>query len=93
MIKFFKNRPSISVTSGSNLMKGLRAHGVPVASSCGGVAVCAKCWVRVVDGAEHLSAPGSEEKALHLNHDRAADERLSCQAEVHGDVTLDTTYW
>ncbi len=92
-IKFVKSRPAVEVSSGANLMQALLAHEIPVASSCRGDGVCAKCRVRIVEGAKNLS-PETEIEAMRRDQfDFAGDERLSCQAEVLGDITIDTPYW
>jgi ferredoxin len=68
-----------------------RRTGAPLANSCGGVGVCARCRVRILAGAEHLSAPTSVE--TRFSRGFAADERMACQAVVHGDCEVTTTYW
>lgn len=74
-------------------MNSLQDAGIPVASSCGGDAVCAKCLLKVTAGAENLSAPTPEELFLKEIHDIPDDTRVSCQARVLGDVTVDARYW
>lgn len=92
-VGFLKSRPAIEVTAGANLMQALLAHEIPVASSCRGDGVCAKCRVRIVEGAKNLS-PETEIEAMRRDQfDFARDERLSCQAEVLGNITIDTPYW
>lgn len=70
-----------------------RRAGVPLGNSCGGVGVCSRCKVRVVAGAEHLSAATSIEVRFGTARGFAADERMACQAVVTGDCTVTTTYW
>jgi len=65
-----------------------RTVGAPLGNSCGGVGVCARCKVRVVEGA--LSEPTSRE----LKFGQLGEgERLACQAVVTGDCAVTTTYW
>lgn len=66
-----------------------RRAGVPLANSCGGVGVCARCRVRVVAG--ELSEPTSVE--LRFGRGFAEGERMACQAVVTGECTVTTTYW
>jgi 2Fe-2S ferredoxin len=68
-----------------------RRTGAPLGNSCGGVGVCARCRVRVVEGAENLSAPTSVE--MRFSKGFAEGERMACQAVVQGEVTVTTTYW
>ncbi len=70
----------------------LRAR-LPVARSCRGVAVCAACRVRVLDGAGNLDPPTAAETALAAREPLRAGERYACQARVRGPVTITTTYW
>ena len=75
------------------LLDVARRAGVPLGNSCGGVGVCARCKVRVVSGAEHLSAPTSIELRFGPARGFKEDERMACQAVVTGDCTVTTTYW
>jgi 2Fe-2S ferredoxin len=68
-----------------------RRAGAPLGNSCGGVGVCARCRVRVVEGAENLSAPTSVE--VRFAKGFAEGERMACQAVVQDAVTVTTTYW
>ncbi|MBV8519481.1 MAG: (2Fe-2S)-binding protein [Acidobacteria bacterium] len=70
-----------------------RRAGAPLGNSCGGVGVCTRCKVRVVEGSEALSAPTSIELRFGAANRFAAGERMACQAVVTGDCTVTTTYW
>ena len=93
IIRFSKNLPEIHVDVGANLMTALRSGGRPVASSCGGKAVCTKCVVTIIKGRENLSAQNADEIALREIHQIAKDGRVSCQTLINGDITVDTPYW
>ncbi len=92
-IRFIKNLPTIKVAWGANLMKSLTAAGLPVASSCHGDGVCAKCRVQVIEGAENLSKIENLEQNLRDRNRLSQDVRVSCQAHVLGDITVDAGYW
>jgi ferredoxin len=62
-----------------------RRAGAPIGNSCGGIGICNRCRIRVVQGAENLTPPTRFEKD--------PEERLACQAVVLGDCTVTTTYW
>lgn len=70
-----------------------RRIGAPLGASCGGVGICARCRVRVLEGAENLSAPTSIELRIGSAREFAPDERMACQAVVNGDCRVTTTYW
>ena len=59
-----------------------RRAGAPIGNSCGGVGVCKRCRVKIVEG--EVSPPTRFE---------TPDDRLACQAIVLGDCTVTTTYW
>jgi 2Fe-2S ferredoxin len=92
-IRFVKKIPELSVTMGANLMDELLLAGLPVASSCHGDGICAKCRVRVVSGAENLSKIGAIEEIVRDRLKIPREYRVSCQTQVLGDVVIDTSYW
>ncbi len=75
------------------LLDVARRAGVPLGNSCGGVGVCTRCKVRVVEGIENLTAPTAIEARFAAANRFAAGERMACQAVVTGDCTVTTTYW
>lgn len=93
VIRFEKELPELKVESGANLMEELLRAGLPVASSCHGDGICGKCRVRLVRGAENLSKIGSLEQIVRDRLPVPQDFRISCQSQVLGDITIDTTYW
>jgi 2Fe-2S ferredoxin len=92
-IKFVKNKPDLNVPERSNLMRVLLEADLPVASSCDGEGVCAKCRLKIISGMENLSAPNDTELILKEQNSLSKDVRISCQVEVLGDVTVDASYW
>ncbi|MGZ3768789.1 MAG: 2Fe-2S iron-sulfur cluster-binding protein [Bdellovibrio sp.] len=93
LISFKKNRAPITVPFEVNLMEALLEAGVPVASSCNGDGVCAKCKIIVVEGKNNLSKENETEIFLKQKFSLSADQRISCQTKVTGDITIDATYW
>lgn len=93
VISFLKNNKTIHVTEGSNLMQELIKADIPVASSCYGDGVCAKCKLQIIKGNENLSKPNATELFLMDAHSLKKDERISCQTHVLGDVCIWASYW
>jgi len=94
IISFSKvNRASLQVDPGENLMQTLLKAGVPVASSCHGDGICAKCRLQVVKGFENLSAPNDTELFLREKFKLNKDQRISCQSFINGDIEIDASYW
>jgi 2Fe-2S ferredoxin len=75
------------------LLDVARRAAVPLGNSCGGVGICARCRVTVLEGADRLSPPTSIESRIGAARGFAADERMACQAVVMGECRITTTYW
>jgi ferredoxin, 2Fe-2S len=76
---------------GDSLFEIARRNGVPVATACNAKATCGLCRMKIVAGAEHLSAFNANEKKHLGNVYFITKERLSCQARLvgEGDVTVE----
>jgi 2Fe-2S ferredoxin len=68
---------------GDDLLEVLHANGVPIATSCGGVASCGMCQVIILSGSEML-APRKPQELVHLGSVPEAGARLACQARLLG---------
>ena len=84
---------SADAKANETLLDAARRANVPLGNSCRGIGICARCRVRIVEGAENLGAPTSVEERVSKQRDLGADERLACQAVVLGDCAVTTTYW
>lgn len=92
-ISFKKNTQFIIVPLGTNLMSALLKADLPVASSCHGDGVCAKCVIEIHEGSENLSPIHKREESLLKKIPNNKSIRFSCQTKVMGDILVDTTYW
>tara|TARA_Y100001954_G_C15827547_1_gene613059 strand:- start:7651 stop:8391 length:741 start_codon:yes stop_codon:yes gene_type:complete len=74
-----------------SILEALKEKGVYIKSSCGGVASCTDCRVKVIAGEDALTTPPFEEVQLLGNVFHITKERLSCQTKICGDeiVILD----
>lgn len=68
----------------------LRA-GLPLASSCGGRAVCGDCVVRIVEGA--APPPDAEEVGWRARKRYEGPLRLACCLRPNSPLVIATTYW
>ena len=85
------------VERGTAVLEAARQLGEPIESICGGYLACRKCRVHLEEGdfskhgitsqANHLSAIGTDEQAA-ITRLNIAGDRLSCQAQVLGDVLI-----
>jgi len=84
---------------GTPVLKAARSLGVDVDSVCGGRAICGRCQVVCIEGelpkhgfvsrASSLSPVGEAELRYRERRGIAAGRRLSCQAQILGDVAID----
>ncbi|MBI5645562.1 MAG: (2Fe-2S)-binding protein [Ignavibacteriae bacterium] len=71
----------------------IRRHGYPIASSCDGDGVCDKCRLRIVAGADNVTAPNDTERRFMRERSFDDGERMACQIRCTGDISVRTTYW
>jgi uncharacterized 2Fe-2S/4Fe-4S cluster protein (DUF4445 family) len=85
------------VESGKTLLEAAQSLGVDIEALCGNKKVCGKCKVRIEEGyfekdniesgMSHLS-PLTDDETKHIKPEDGPGIRLSCTAEVQGDVTV-----
>ena len=65
------------------LMEVLRASGYPIAATCGGMALCATCYVEVLSGVHQLDEPTDAElDMLDTLPSTTPRSRLACQVRI-----------
>jgi 2Fe-2S ferredoxin len=79
----------IEIDSDKSLMEAIREQNIYIKSSCGGVASCSDCIIKVVSGTDNLTEPPFEEIKLLGNVFHITKERLSCQTKLMGDACID----
>jgi len=62
-----------------------RRAGAPIGNSCGGIGICNRCRVRIVEGEENLTP--------RTRFETDPEQRLACQAIVLGECKITTSYW
>ena len=88
-ITFLPSGTTIEVKPGTSVFHAADRAGVAIASQCGGKCACALCRVKVVDGEDVVSPMRWEEEGHMGNAFFITRERLSCQLQVFGDVTIE----
>lgn len=83
----------LEVDKGSNLLRALQKHQIPVGSSCGGQGLCASCKVSLLSPPKGLTSPTDKESELSERNHLQLNERISCQCQVVGPITITTGYW
>ncbi len=84
---------------GTPVLQAARSLGVDIDSVCGGRALCGRCQVTVAEGelskhgivsrVENLTPAGEAETRHRARRGLASDRRLSCQAQLCGDIAID----
>jgi uncharacterized 2Fe-2S/4Fe-4S cluster protein (DUF4445 family) len=84
---------------GTPVLQAARSLGVDIDSVCGGRGICGRCQVLVSEGEfpkhgltsklDHLSAFGKVEEDYCVTQPLVDGRRLSCSAQVLGDVVID----
>jgi 2Fe-2S ferredoxin len=70
-----------------NLMETLKTFEYDMRATCGGMALCADCHCKVVDGGDNLPEPEEAELiTLDTRPDANASSRLACQLKVSPQV-------
>jgi len=77
----------LEARDGEDLLEILQANDIPIATSCGGVATCGLCRIKIISGAEGVTAIRTQE-LVHLgNVAKITGQRLACQSKVDGAAT------
>jgi len=92
-VTFIPLAASATAKSNETVLDVARRANAPIGNSCGAIGICARCRVRVVDGAENLSAMTTIELRTLTRVGFEDGERLACQAAVFGDCAVTTSYW
>jgi len=88
-ITFSSAGVTAEVRAGTSLLDAAQEAGVAVPTSCGGKASCHLCKVKILDGFDAISPMQYTEESALGNVFFITHERLACQTQVIGDVTLD----
>jgi 2Fe-2S ferredoxin len=75
------------IDMGLNLMEAIRANGMQIKATCGGMAMCATCNVRITS--DHSLPPMSEDEEAMLDEAFVLDEegsRLACQIPITEEI-------
>lgn len=71
---------------GQTLLQIALDNGIPIEHACGGNGFCTTCMCKVKEGMGNLSPRNDREENMGIIND---PERLSCQAEISGDVEVE----
>jgi len=76
---------------GHTILDVARENNIALHCECGGFCNCCTCHVVIVDGLDNTSSPTDDEDDMldALEDSRDEGSRLSCQAEIYGDVVVE----
>ena len=92
-IRFDPMRLIADVRTDETILDAARRVGAPVGNSCGGIGICRRCRVTVVEGSDRLGTMTTIERDQARLSNFARNERLACQTIVNGDCVITTSYW
>ena len=88
-IRFIPQNEEVALSSDKSVMEMALSKGLPIQSSCKGMATCGECRVFLVEGEHNVLPPTSKELALIGQGHYIDRRRLSCQLYCFGEVTVD----
>jgi len=77
---------TVESENGETLLQIGLDNGVPIENACGGNGFCTTCMCKVREGVENLSEKTDREESMGMAKD---EDRLTCQAKLEGDVTVE----
>ncbi len=76
---------TVEAAEGESILKIALDHGIPMEHACGGNGFCTTCMCEVEEGISNLSPRNDREENMGVVDD---PKRLSCQAQVKGDIVV-----
>jgi len=85
-VLFLPSLKKINGKSGMTILDLAREAGVSIDSQCGGIGMCGKCRVRLLEGKINSF---TEEESLFISHlEKELGYRLACMTHIKGDATV-----
>jgi ferredoxin len=92
-VRFQPSGRIVRVAAGSSLLEAARRAGLPIASACGGDALCGRCGVSLLSGASALAVEDEPEARAKRRNRVPAEQRLACRVAVSTDLEVTASYW
>ena len=80
----FKDQKALEVEKGTSILEAALENRIPIYHTCGGNCSCSTCRIRVLKGAQNLSAMEEGEKQVLDSFDLKPPYRLGCQSFILG---------
>lgn len=78
---------------GTRLADAAHSAGLPIATACGEVGLCARCGLEIVEGGGSLPPESEEERRAKARNRVDPELRLACQVEIDTDLVVRAAYW
>ncbi|MCX7173869.1 MAG: ASKHA domain-containing protein [Proteobacteria bacterium] len=76
----------VAVSPDMTLLEAGRTAGLVLSANCGGIGVCGRCRVQILEG--RMDEPGESEHYCLSKEDLSAGTRLACRARIRTDVSV-----
>lgn len=86
-VTFLPGGVSIEIDGDTTIREAAHLVEVSVHDRCGGMGACCNCIVTVMEGMENICEKSVVEEAVFY---LSAEDRLSCQCRITGDVVVKT---
>ena len=93
LIRFLPSERSVRVAPGTSLLEAAREAGLPVAQTCTGEGICARCGMQVLEGGADLDEESPREAKAKARNRIDPRLRLSCLLLADRDLTVTAPYW
>jgi adenylate cyclase len=92
-VLFQPSAREVEAPAGSTVLDAALAAGLPIARACGAEGLCARCVVRILEGAESVEAEAPDETETKRRGRIDAELRLACRVRIRGPLTVTASYW
>ncbi len=83
LVKFVPDNVSLSVETGTSVLRAASLAGIEIKSTCGGKGSCGRCAIKVQDGQVHI------EKGNRSRKMKEQGLNLACQTFIEGDAVIE----
>lgn len=88
LIQNLHNKEIFIKNENKNLLDIIHENYIDWMHACGGKGRCTTCKVQVLEGLQNFSDDSPAEMKFRNLNRLAANERLTCQSRIHGDVIV-----
>jgi ferredoxin len=89
IVTYLPTNQTIALEPHENLLDAARRCEIPIHSTCGGVARCADCKVKIIETNEKLPRPNDAELTMIGSAHFVTKERLACQLQPTANITVE----